>query len=143
MCHKFVLFCKDFYICDKLFNQKFKTMKPAKIIGNNLKNYRDRFGYSQADIAKLLGVERSTISKYESGEREISIVHLNKLSDLYGVEIEDLVAENHEEQNVGLAFVFRKQETEKEDLESIACFQKVVKNYMKMERILKENENTA
>lgn len=118
-------------------------MELSEIIGANLKSYRNNFGYSQEQLANLLVVDRSTISKYETGEREISIIHLNKLADLYGIELESFMEEDSSKHNVGLAFAFRKQGGENEDLESIACFQKVVKNYLKMEKILKEYEGTA
>jgi transcriptional regulator with XRE-family HTH domain len=111
-------------------------MELAKTLGNNLKCFREKLGYSQSDIAELLGVDRSTISKYELGEREISIINLNKLSDLYGIELEELIMENPVQQNVGLAFAFRKEGLDKEDLESIAGFQKIVKNYIKMDRLM-------
>lgn len=37
---------------------------------NILKNLRTRWGISQADLARLLGVGRSTIASYENGTRK-------------------------------------------------------------------------
>ncbi len=118
-------------------------MEFSKKLGDNLRSYRKKFGYSQDHLAKLLNVERSTISKFETGDREISIIHLNKMADLYGVELESLIEVDTAEYNVGLAYAFRKQGIGEEDLESIASFQKMIKNYLKMEKLLNENEVSA
>lgn len=53
------------------------------ILGERLKELRIMYGYTQADVSLLLGVDQSLISKYESGERQVSIDTLEKLGDLY------------------------------------------------------------
>jgi transcriptional regulator with XRE-family HTH domain len=110
-------------------------MELSKIIGQNLKEYRKNFRYTQDNLAKLLGVDRSTVSHYENAEREISIVHLNKIADLFGIELEDLLESDKRSTTANLAFAFRSQGTTDEDIASIAAFQKVVKNYIKMQKI--------
>jgi transcriptional regulator with XRE-family HTH domain len=110
-------------------------MELSKIIGQNLKEYRKSFGYTQDNLANFLGVDRSAISHYENAEREISIVHLNKIADLFGIELEELLESDKKNNTVNLAFAFRSQGTTDEDIASIAAFQKVVKNYIKMQKI--------
>jgi transcriptional regulator with XRE-family HTH domain len=110
-------------------------MEMNEIIGNNLKDYRHNIGYNQEDIAKYLGVDRSTISHYENSTREISLVHLNKLADLFGIELSDLLAANRIEKYANLAFAFRSQKLEEEDYKSIAEFQKIVKNYIQIVKL--------
>ncbi len=112
----------------------------GKIIGQNLKNYRTHFGFNQDHVAEFLQVDRSTISLYESAEREISIVHLNRLADLFGVELEDLVEESEEKVKAKIAFAFRSEGLDQNDLSSIAAFQKVVKNYLQMKKLSDEQE---
>ena len=56
-----------------------------KDIGKRLKFARERKGLKQNRIAKTLGVHNSTLSKYESGERELDNETLVKLSELYEV----------------------------------------------------------
>ena len=46
------------------------------ILGERLKELRTKFGFTQADISSLLGVDQSLISKYESGERQVSMRNL-------------------------------------------------------------------
>ena len=70
-------------------------MELSKVIGENLKEYRKGFGFSQDQVASFIGVDRSTISLYENAEREIPITHLEKLSDLYAVELEDLILKSN------------------------------------------------
>jgi len=58
---------------------------------NNLKLYRKKFGKSQQDIADYLGVTQVSYGNYELGKRQVGIDVLNRLADLYGVSIDDLV----------------------------------------------------
>jgi transcriptional regulator with XRE-family HTH domain len=111
-------------------------MTIGEIIGKNLYEYRTKLGYTQDHIASFLGIERSLISKYENNEREISMIFLNKLSDLFGIELDDLIEENSVNKAANLAFAFRSEGIDETDMNSIAGFQKVVKNYLKMKDIL-------
>jgi len=112
-------------------------MELKEVIGNNLKDYRQKLGYTQDDLAKYIGVERSTISHFENATREISLVHLNKFADLFGIETGAFLVNNSSEKNANLAFAFRSQGMEEEDLTSIAEFQKIVKNYIQIVKLAK------
>lgn len=52
---------------------------------NRLRILREKFGYSQDEVANKLGVFRSTISRYENGERKINGENLIKLAKLFNV----------------------------------------------------------
>lgn len=110
-------------------------MEIGEIIGSNIASYRKKMGYTQDHIANFLGTERSTVSKYESNEREISIVNLEKLANLFGIELEDLLEENSAAKGVGLAFAFRSAGMDENDMSGIAQFQKIVKNYLKIKEL--------
>lgn len=97
--------------------------------------FRSQMGLRQEDAAQYLGVTRTMISYYESGEREIPVTSLNKLADLFGVELEVLLEENEVVTNTNLAFAFRGENFETEDIESIACFKRIAMNYLRMESI--------
>ena len=45
----------------------------AQIIGDRLKEIREREGISLNDIARKVGVSKRMIQKYESGESEVSV----------------------------------------------------------------------
>lgn len=56
-----------------------------------LKQLRTDAGYTQQNIADMLGINRSTYAYYECGKTEPAIRHLKKLSELYKLHMEDLV----------------------------------------------------
>ena len=56
-----------------------------------LRAARMRAGKSQAEIAAILGIQRTQYIRYESGEREIPVHHLFALADLYGLTLDELV----------------------------------------------------
>jgi len=56
-----------------------------KAIGERLKKTRELRGLKQNRVARKLGIHNSTLSKYESGEREIDNETLLRLADMYDV----------------------------------------------------------
>lgn len=115
-------------------------MSRYKTIGKNLAILREKRSLTQDDVAKYLGISRPMISYYETAEREIPLLHLEKLADLFSVEVADLMEEARDANQATVAFAFRTSGLQSEDLKSIAEFQKVVKNYLKMQRINGDGE---
>jgi transcriptional regulator with XRE-family HTH domain len=62
-------------------------------LGARLKDAREYRGFSQEDVAKVLGVSRSAVSLIESGARRLDILELRKLAVLYQCRIEELTGE--------------------------------------------------
>ena len=54
--------------------------------GEALKKLRLQRGLTQQDVADVMGVTKSTISKYEKGLRNLSADHIEKLSGLFGAD---------------------------------------------------------
>lgn len=104
-------------------------------IRRNLATLRSKRGLSQEEVAAYLKISRPLISYYESGERAIPLPHLEKLSDLFGVEVSDLMSNDSDLQQANFAFAFRTTGLAESDLQSIADFQKIVKNYLKLKSI--------
>jgi len=111
-------------------------MKTPNPIGVNVNKYRIAQGYTQDHLANLLGVSREQISNYENGIRNIPVTSLNKLADLFGIELEELLEENSTIATTNLAFAFRSQSITDTDIKSIAEFKRIVFNYLKMKNIL-------
>ncbi|MCU0431506.1 MAG: helix-turn-helix domain-containing protein [Cytophagaceae bacterium] len=109
-------------------------------MANNLKSFRIKFGLNQEEVAEYLGVERSSVSHYETGEREIALPLLLKLCDLYGVELQDFSEEDPTKQKASLAFAFRTEGLASQDLKSIASFQRIVKNYLQLRALSDEQK---
>lgn len=49
-------------------------------MGQNIREIREKRGYSQDELAEIMGVNRSTISKIENGKFSFSIDYLSKFS---------------------------------------------------------------
>lgn len=107
----------------------------GKTIGKNIKAFRDQFGYTQEHVAAFLGIDRSLLSYFETGDRELSLVHLSKLADLFGVEVEEFMQDNPVQKSA-MVLAFRKEGLDEKDMKAIAEFQKVVKNYVAMKKLL-------
>ena len=63
-----------------------------KKISKFLKNEREESNFTQQDVAEKLGVSKAIISKWECGKAYPSLEYLPKLSELYGVSINEIIA---------------------------------------------------
>lgn len=63
-----------------------------KKIGKFLKEERENANFTQEEAATRLGVSKSLIYKWESGKSYPSIEYLPKLSETYGVSINEILA---------------------------------------------------
>lgn len=104
-----------------------------------IRTLREKFDYSQDAVANFLEVKREMISYYETGAREVPLEVLEKLADLFGVDLEIFFTENVEEATTDLAFAFRTDELNEKDLEGIAAFRRVIKNYQRIKNLEKSN----
>ena len=110
------------------------------IIGRIIKGFREKYGYTQDKLADFLDIKREMISFYETGERETPVEVLEKLSDLFGVELQVFFSENDEEALMEVAFAYRKDELSAKDMMQVAHFGKVVKNYLKIRKLYERNK---
>lgn len=60
---------------------------------NRIAKMRKLLGYSQAQLAEMMGVAQNTISNWEKGSREPNYETLKKLSRLFNCTIDDLIGE--------------------------------------------------
>lgn len=110
-------------------------MTPDIIIGKNIKSYREINGFTQDTVANFLGIKREMISYYENGTREVPFEVLNRLSDLYGVDMADIFEEDEVLTKEKVVCAFRTEGFDSADLETMAQFKAVVKNYLKMNHL--------
>ena len=61
------------------------------MLHENLKKLRKSCGFRQEEVAKVLGVDRSAYSYYESGKTEPSVTNLIKISRMFKVDVDVLV----------------------------------------------------
>lgn len=103
--------------------------------GEVIKAYRERMNLSQEAVASFLQIKRETLSYYENnpdGRAEAPLEVLEKLADLYGADLADFFEDDANQLKVNLAFAFRATNLIENDLNEIAQFRKVVKNYLKI-----------
>lgn len=64
-----------------------------RVIGNRLRTWRKERRLLQADAAKALDVQQSTIVRIERGLHSTSLGNLDRLAQFYGYTLQDLVAD--------------------------------------------------
>jgi len=60
-------------------------------VGNNLKAIRKTRGYTQEELARLSGVARINIARYETGEVKPGADNLVKLAAALSVTVDELI----------------------------------------------------
>lgn len=69
-----------------------KTMEGKKnVIGQNIKRLREERKMSQTQLARLLWIDRTSLSGYEIGKRMPDIFMLCKMADVFDVSLDELV----------------------------------------------------
>ncbi|MBP5693777.1 MAG: helix-turn-helix transcriptional regulator [Bacteroidales bacterium] len=111
-------------------------MEEKLIVADNIKRLREANGYTQESVAGFLGVKRSAYANYEVGCREIPYAVMEKLSDLYGCDMLEFYSEDKMDIDNMLVTAFRVDELAPNDMEQIAAFKRIVKNSLKMDKML-------
>jgi len=111
------------------------------MIGQKVRTLREKAGLNQAQIAQFLGVDQSTISKCEKGERQFQVDHLERLGSLFCASLGDLM--NDEAPLAPLQIAFRADGMQVEDLNAIADIQKIALNLDQMRALLRESLHEA
>ena len=91
--------------------------------------------YTQEQLAVYLDVDRTLISKWKNGSRVMNAEQLEKLCDLMGYSLFDLLV-GSPIKKINVKF---RGNLENSDLVEIAKINKIAKNIEYMERILNEN----
>ncbi len=127
--------CEDFspHFCG-INGSNGKEFEMTNIIGGNIKELREKMGFSQMSIARFLNVDQSMISKIEKGERKISSDMLEKLACLLGVPAELII--DHRIETTNLSFAFRTGNLTIEDMETISVINRIALNSECMAKLL-------
>jgi transcriptional regulator with XRE-family HTH domain len=110
-------------------------------IGQKVKALREKAGLTQGQIALFLGIDQSSLSKCEKGDRQFQVDHLERLSSLFGVSLGDLM--NEDVSVAPLQIAFRADSMQVEDLNAIADIQKIALNLDQMRALLRESLHEA
>ena len=106
-----------------------------ELIAQNLKKFREASGCTQEIVADLLGIGRSAYSNYELGVREMPLNHLEKVADFFGCELSAMFNKQATEEDL-IICALRIENISAEDAEQIAQFKGLVKDYLKMQKLL-------
>lgn len=60
-------------------------------LGRRIKRIRQNLGLSQQEVADYLNLHRPSISQIENGERDLSAYELSKMSELFGLPMEEII----------------------------------------------------
>ncbi|MGU9971850.1 helix-turn-helix domain-containing protein [Limosilactobacillus fermentum] len=75
-------------------------------LANRIVDLREQRGFSQTELAKRLGVSKSTMSKIELGNRRLSTDELSKIASIFDVSTDYLLGRSksgvHDPENVDL-----------------------------------------
>ncbi|WP_274623146.1 helix-turn-helix domain-containing protein [Planococcus sp. A6] len=61
------------------------------MLSQRMKNLRSKSKMTQSELAKILGVARTTYAMYEQGQREPDYVTLQKIADYFDVSVDYLL----------------------------------------------------
>lgn len=99
-------------------NINFRTSIAAR-----LRVAREQAGLSQGQVAKLLGLQRPSISEIEAGRRRVSAEELARLGRIYNVSISWLTEEKPEVADPAVELAARELgKLKKEDLDRVLRF---------------------
>jgi transcriptional regulator with XRE-family HTH domain len=112
-----------------------KQLETRAMLGVNIKRFRKSFNVTQSELAEYIGIPREILSYYENGKREVSLLHLEKISAYLNVDMSEFFEENFERIKPELELTFRANDVSAGDREKIVEFKKIVKNYQKMKTI--------
>lgn len=79
-----------------------KNHSSRSLLAQNLSLLRQRYKYSQEDVAEKLGVSRQAVAKWESGETLPDILNCGALAQLYDVNIDDLLHFDPSKEKMGI-----------------------------------------
>ena len=58
---------------------------------NKIREYRKQRKWTQGELAKQIGVERSAVAKWESGKSQPQAAHLVALAEVFGCSVDKVL----------------------------------------------------
>ncbi len=72
------------------------TIRLAGEAMNKIREYRKQRKWTQEELAKRLGVERSAVAKWESGKSQPQAARLVALAEIFGCSVDGLLGRSRE-----------------------------------------------
>ncbi len=103
-------------------------------IGKRLKQYRESAGMRQGQIAAYLDIDKSMVSRIESGEYRMTTEQLHSLAELFSCNEMELLSGTGEIQPMNIAICTV--ELDDEDMRVIAVINHIATNSCEMAKLL-------
>lgn len=98
------------------------------MLGKRLKELREHRKLTQADVAKALGIDRTTYGKYETGDSSPHYEKLIQLADFFGVSVDYLIGKTDIPTPIEtIAAHHEGEDWTEEELEEIEAFKEFVR----------------
>jgi transcriptional regulator with XRE-family HTH domain len=94
-------------------------------IGNKIKKLRNKIGLNQEQVAYFLSKNIIWVGDIENDIIVPSVNDIEKLSDLFGLELDDIFKDDYKNDDIPMSFLSKN--VENDDLKQIAEFQKIIK----------------
>ncbi|MEK1345789.1 helix-turn-helix transcriptional regulator [Limosilactobacillus fermentum] len=97
-------------------------MNSEEILRKNVTRLREQRGWSIQELASRLNIDRTYLSKSESGKRSFKVSEVNRLAELFGVSVDSLLGRPENNNTADLAdddtiFTFEGKPIPEQDLE--------------------------
>lgn len=107
------------------------------MIGQRLKKLREEKNLTQAQVAKILGVSRTTYTQYETGKSEPDLATVSKLAEIYETSVDFLLGKTDIPTPIEIIAAHHEgEEWTEEELEEIERF----KEFVRMKRQQKKTQ---
>lgn len=73
-----------------------------KQLSKRLKDLREAKGLSSEELAKNIGLAKSTVWAYENGKKQVSVEHLERLADYFEVSVDSMLNRSERTLNLDL-----------------------------------------
>lgn len=105
-------------------------MRTSSEIGKLVKSLRNQKGITIGEFAEKIGVNKSTVSRYENGTRKIPMEDIAKFANVLGVKPDHLLFEASNEPET-VAAHFNKDDLTEEEMKEVQEFIEFVKSKRK------------
>lgn len=112
-------------------------MGNVNFVSRRFKELRESSNLTQAQISGFLNIDQSYVSKFEKGERRLSVDIMEKMCNLFGCTLKYF--ESEDEKYTPMSIAFRSNNLQNEDLETIAAINKVALNIRFINQMLEDD----
>lgn len=109
-------------------------MEDKETIGSKIKVLRKTRGLTQDQLAKMLGLQRATISNYEIGRRSPHLTDLKNIANALGVSLEYFAVEDEDIYNLISRAKLLFENKEVEPMKKAHIYKEIMRLYLENEK---------